>query len=189
MIHLRGKIGKCVIQNTHTVDSKRLTNKRCLLFLWPVTLAFPLMKKHTNLQTQTRNVHKKEKSHPEWLSWRKIVSQAAEAVGKKSRKEKGKNGKHHYLSHLKFATGHYHNLKPKKTKKTHCRTERGCVMSGKKLACPWMAHTSVLYSQSILKKSRTVLANGPWVAMYSVELDTPWTQGQSLSHAGLSWNS
>lgn len=42
-------------KNTHTVDGKRLTNKRLLLFLWPVTLAFPLMKKHlhTNLKTQT----------------------------------------------------------------------------------------------------------------------------------------
>lgn len=42
-------------KNTHTVDSERLANKGWLMFLWPVTLAFPLMKKHfhTNLKTHT----------------------------------------------------------------------------------------------------------------------------------------
>lgn len=43
-------------RNTHTVDGERLINKRWLLFLGPVTLAFPLRKKHlhTDLKTQTK---------------------------------------------------------------------------------------------------------------------------------------
>lgn len=47
-------------RTTHTVDAKRLANKHWLLFLWPVTLAFPLLKTHlhTDLKTQTEMCRK-----------------------------------------------------------------------------------------------------------------------------------
>lgn len=83
-------------------------------------------------------------------------------LGKKIQKSERNNGKHRYLSHLKFATGHYDNLKPKEGKKeNHCKREHDCVMSWKSLAGPQVAPTSVLYSHSILKKSNKVWGNGP----------------------------
>lgn len=71
---------------------------------------------------------------------------------------KRNNGSHRYLSHLKFATGHDHNLKPKEEKQQNMVA--GCPGIFRN-ANSWLVFTSVLYSQSILKKSPTVWGSGP----------------------------